>query len=332
MTVIRAALLGFGTVGQGVYEAIETHQQRLQQRLGKKVEIAGVLIRDLRKQRSLPKHILVTDNMEDILAIDDLDIIFEAIVGNEPCYTYLNQAIEKGCHIITANKAMFAQFGTKLLEKAKQHHVQVGFEATTAGGVPIVRTIEQLLQVNQIEKVEAILNGTSNFILSEMRKNKLSFPDALQLAQERGYAEADPTNDIEGIDAFYKLMILSELIYGGQPEWETVEKQGIRTLTSEEVQLAEQKQKRYKQIASLTKKDGKVFASVKPILVDKAHPLYHVEDVDNAIKLETSLIGTFTLQGPGAGKLPTASAMVEDFIYVLEKDKSIKKQREVVYL
>ena len=331
MTVIKVALLGFGTVGQGVYEAIETHQQRLQQRLGKKVEMAGVLIRDLRKQRSLPKHILVTDDIEDILAIDDLDIIFEAIVGNEPCYTYLNQAIKKGCHIITANKAMFAQFGAKLLEKAKQHHVQVGFEATTAGGVPIIRTIEQLLQVNQIEKVEAILNGTSNFILSEMRKNKLSFPDALQLAQERGYAEADPTSDIEGIDAFYKLMILSELIYGKQPEWETVEKQGIRTLTSEEVQLAEQKQKRYKQIASLTKKDGKIFASVKPILVDKTHPLYHVEDVDNAIKLETSLVGTFTLQGPGAGKLPTASAMVEDFIYVLEKDTSMKQQREVVY-
>lgn len=322
MAVIKAALLGFGTVGEGVYEAIATHQKKLQEILGAEVQIAGVLIQEQEKKRKIAKDVLVTTDFDEILNIPDLQVVFEAIVGEDPSFQYLSKAIEHKCDIITANKVMFARHGEKLLAKARVHDVKIGYEATVAGGVPIIRTIGQQLQVNNIERIEAILNGTSNFILTEMRKKHLSFEEALKIAQEHGYAEADPTNDVEGFDAFYKLMILSSLAFGNQPDWDDVGIEGIAHITSEDIEAAQQNNRRYKHIAQIKKEGEHVYASVRPILTDEGHPLYNVEGVDNAIVIEASLVGTVAVQGPGAGSNPTASAMIEDFAHIFQSKKN----------
>jgi len=318
MTVIKAALLGFGTVGKGVYDAVQTHRQELKTLLGAEVEIAGVLIKDVKKERNIEKHVLVTDCFDDILQIPGLDVVFEAIVGEEPGFSYLQRAMEQGCDVVTANKVMFAKHGAQLLDIAREYGVKVGYEATVAGGVPIIRTIAQQLQVNKIGRIQAILNGTSNYILTEMRKRDSEFQEVLQQAQELGYAEADPANDVEGNDAFCKLMILSQLAFGSQPEWKNVQVEGISRITLEQVQAAKEKGLRYKHVAEAIKEGDEIRASVRPVLTSANHPLYSIEGVDNAIVIESSLAGTVTVQGPGAGSGPTASAMLEDMAHIFQ--------------
>lgn len=330
MAPIKAALLGFGTVGQGVYEALKTHSEQLKAVLGEEVVIEGILVKDGSKKRDVDEHVLVTTDFEEILAIEGLQIVFEAIVGEEPGFTYLSRALEKGCHVITANKVMFARHGRTLLNKAEQLERFVGFEATTAGGTPIIRSIAQLLQVNDIYSVEAILNGTSNYILTNMREKGLAFHDVLRRAQELGYAEADPASDVEGHDAFYKLMILSELSFGATPDWENVERKGITEVTSEQISVFKDWGYKVKHLARIRRDRDQFVSSVKPVLVDEEHPLHGVEDVQNAIMVETSLAGKVTVQGAGAGKLPTASAMVEDLTYVLQSGTSAVRKKKSV--
>lgn len=327
MSTINVALLGFGTVGQGVCEAIDTHQDRLKEVLGKEVKVRAILIKDPTKERNIEPSIKVTTDFQEILDLPDLHVVFEAIVGEEPSYTYLTKAIERGVHIVTANKAMFAKYGPELLGKAKRNGVSVGFEATTAGGIPVIGSIRQLLKVNEIRQIQGILNGTSNFILSQMRKRGLAFETALKISQEKGYAEADPTNDIEGYDAFYKLLILSQTAFGRQPDWKNIQRKGISHLTAEWLQAAESFRLRFKHVGSLHRDSvDHIKGEVEPILVHDTHPFYGVEDVENAISLKGSLVGRVTLLGPGAGKLPTGSAMVEDFLSLIERKYTISAE------
>ncbi|MBO0992192.1 homoserine dehydrogenase [Bacillus sp. SD088] len=319
MRIIKAALLGLGTVGAGVYEVICNQQEKLKELIGAEVQVVAVLIQDEKKEREVAEDVMVTNNIEEILSIPGLDVLFESIVGAEPAHHYLDEAIKHGCHIITANKEMFAKHGEGLLEKARENNVQIGYEATVAAGVPVIRTIQQQLQLNKIERVQALLNGTSNFILTEMRKKQLPFAEVLKTAQSLGFAEADPTNDVEGIDAFYKIMILSQLIYGKQPPWKTVELQGIASLSQDKISNSNG---RFKHIAELEKVGDRIQASVRPVEIDSRHPLYSVEGVDNAVVLETSLAGKIMIQGPGAGSKPTASAMLEDFISIFQSNKA----------
>ena len=318
MSVIKVAILGFGTVGEGFYRTIQSHAQELTAVLGKKVEVAAILIKNKQKKRDISKDVLVTTEFADILDLPQLDVVVEAIVDKDPTYIFLKKAIERGCHIITANKEMFAHYGQELLELAKEHHVSVGYEATVAGGIPVIQTLRQLLNVNRVQQVQGILNGTSNFILTEMREKKLSFAEALRTAQENGFAEADPTNDIEGFDAFYKAMILSRLAFGEEPNWHAVERTGITSITSELIDTAERLGLRFKHIASIKKSANQLKASVKPVLVGNEHPLYHVEGVQNAVNISSDIVGQITLQGPGAGMFPTASAVIEDLVYVCQ--------------
>ncbi|MBH0172232.1 homoserine dehydrogenase [Fictibacillus sp. 23RED33] len=326
MAPIKAALLGFGTVGQGVYEALKTHKEQLQAVLGQEVVIEGILVKDGSKKREVEDHVLITTDFNEILNIEGLEVVFEAIVGEEPGFTYLSRALDKGCHVITANKVMFARHGRTLLDKAETLNRFVGFEATTAGGTPIIRSISQLLQVNEIHTVEAILNGTSNYILTNMREKGLPFHEVLKSAQELGYAEADPASDIEGYDAFYKLMILSQLSFGETPKWEDVERKGITEVTAEQISVFKDWGYKVKHLARIRRDSDQFISSVKPVLVDADHPLYGVEDVQNAIMVDTSLAGKVTIQGAGAGKLPTASAMVEDLTYVLQPRSLVRKK------
>ncbi|WP_079528581.1 homoserine dehydrogenase [Halobacillus hunanensis] len=313
---IKAAILGFGTVGQGVYQILQTKRDHLTKLAGAPIELCGILVENLSKERELPYSVFVTDQYEQILA-QQPDVIFEAIVGEEPGFSYLTKAIDQHIHVITANKVMFANHGNHLLTQAGER-VGIGYEATTAAGTPILGTITRLLQVNSITKVEAILNGTSNYILSSIQSEGRSFQDALEEAQKRGFAEADPTNDIKGYDAFYKLMILSQLIYRKQPSWETVLCEGIDQITADQFINAQQQGSKIRHIASIEVVNGKLNASVKPQVLPPSHGLYPVDGVDNAIHLIGDLVGPLTLRGAGAGQLPTASAMVEDFLYILQ--------------
>ena len=316
MKVIKAAILGFGTVGKGVFQIIETHQTKLQEVFDAKIEVVAVLVQDMVKKRSLAESILLTTNFEDILNLPQVDVVFEAIVGEEPGFTYLKKAIRKGCHVITANKEMFAEHGEELLNLAEENGVRVGFEATVAGGVPIIQTMQHLLRVNNVESVQGILNGTSNFILSEMRNKRCSFEEALLIAQKKGYAEANPENDIGGWDAYFKLRILSRVSFCDSLKQMNLPVSGIENITIKQILIAETLGLRFKHIAEVKKVGERLKASVRAILVPESHPFYQVEGVENAVTLLTDLLGNLTLQGPGAGMLPTASAMIEDFIQI----------------
>ena len=326
LKTLHVALLGFGTVGKGVYRTIQTHQHRLRKVLGKKVEVSTIVVKNLSKHRDFTGKAEITTNFQQVVDHPEIDVVFEAIPGKEPAFTYLIQSIKTGKHIITANKEMFAHHGGTLKKLAEKHQVKVGFEATTASGIPVIQTIRQLLQVNQIKRVTGILNGTSNYILTEMREKKLSFSEALAKAEQLGYAEADPANDIEGKDAFYKLMILSELIFSKQPNWQSVKCKGIQQITRDEILFYQKENKRMKHIAMIEKIRDKIEAKVEPLVIPENHPFYYIEGVENAISIETDLVGQFTLTGPGAGMYPTASAMIEDFCTLMSNHKK-KEQR-----
>ncbi|HJH10695.1 MAG TPA: homoserine dehydrogenase [Metalysinibacillus jejuensis] len=320
MATIKAAILGFGTVGQGIYHILNEKREELKNKLGLELEVAKILVTDASRERVPGTAHLMTENIDDIFEEQGLQVVFEAIVNEEPAYTYLKRAIENKCHVITANKVMFAKHGLKLQELAKEYGVFVGYEATTAGGVPVIKTMKNILLVNDVSRIQGILNGTSNYILTKMRAEGWTFEDALKEAQKLGYAEADPYNDVSGQDAFKKIMILSALAFGEQPDWDNVDVIGIDSISAAEVEEATAKGLRYRHVAEVEKReDGSIFAKVGPMLVDAEHPLYPVDDVNNAVALETNYIGTLSLVGPGAGMYPTASVMVEDYAEIIGK-------------
>lgn len=320
MPSIKAAIIGFGTVGEGIYKIVDEKREQFKEQTGYTVEIATILVKDITKERDIFPGTIVTDDFEAILNNPEIDVIFEAIVDEEPAYTYLSQAIEKGIHIITANKKMFAKHGPALLKHAEFRNVQVGYEATTAGGVPIIRTIENLLAGDRIKRIQGILNGTSNFILTDMREEGVTFETALQDAQQRGFAEADPTDDVSGGDAFCKLMILSSLAFDRQPEWENVSVVGIDHIQPDDVMEATKAEYRYRHVADIRlNEDGTLTGKVGPVLLEADHPLYSIDGVDNAVIVETEYLGTLTLIGPGAGMYPTGSAMVADLLHIIRQ-------------
>lgn len=318
MPTIRVAILGFGTVGEGIYRILNEKKKEIQQQTGYTIDVVSILVRNLAKERIPTPGVEITDDIQKVFATPDIDLVFEAIVGKEPTFTYLSEAIDRGYHVITANKAMFATHGPALLQQAEEKGVKVGFEATTAGGVPIIQTVKNLLTGDRVHRIQGILNGTSNFILTKMRQDEVAFKEALHEAQELGYAEADPTDDVSGKDAFRKLMILSQLAFGKQPDWETIQTEGIDKIIAEDVLNAGQQALRYRHIADISiDEEGVLTGSVGPVLIGSEHPLYGVDGVDNAIIVETEYLGALTLIGPGAGMYPTASAMVSDFLHIV---------------
>lgn len=325
MKPINVALIGLGTVGSGVYQTIHIQQQRLEDLLGAPVHISTIVIEHDEKHEKIGAKTDITTDITDILRDPDIDVVFEAIVGREPAFTYLKQCIQAKKHVITSNKEMFAAHGSELKVLANEHDVKIGYDATTAGGVPIIQTIQQVLKANQIQQVQAILTGTTNYVLTAIRKKQVSLIEALREAEEWGYAEADPTTDIEGHDALFKLMILSELIFEKQPNLEHIKRKGISEITDKTIQEAAAEGKRIKHIASLaySTTTGELTASIEPVAVTEEHPLYAVEGVNNAIHLKTNILGDLTLTGPGAGSFPTASAMVEDLCSIFQNEKIV---------
>ncbi|MCG3086479.1 homoserine dehydrogenase [Sporosarcina cyprini] len=324
MPSIKAAILGFGTVGEGIYRILKEKREQIQEQTGYTIDIVAILVKDATKKRLATPGVVITDDIRDIWSGPAIDVVFEAIVGEEPAYTYLSEAIEKGTHIITANKKMFAKHGPALVKHAEFRGVQVGFEATTAGGVPIIRTVSNLIKADRVRRVQGILNGTSNYILTKMREDHLPFQQVLQQAQALGYAEADPTDDVSGGDAFRKLMILSSLAFDRQPDWDHVPVVGVDHIELSHVQEASNNNLRYRHVADVwLDEKGGLQATVGPVLVGSDHPLHSIDGVDNAVIVDTEYLGQLTLVGPGAGMYPTGSAMVSDLLHILGQPSKV---------
>ena len=319
MKKIRIGLLGCGTVGQGVYKLLKLNRSKYLALLdGTELEIVKILVNDISKARDgIPKELL-TLNPYDIIADKDIDIIIEVIGGTTLAEEYISEAIRNGKHIITANKDLMATRGQEILKLGNEYSKEVKYEASVAGAIPVISTIKDNLLSNQLTKVMGIINGTTNFILTKMFAEGRSLEDVLKEAQELGYAEADPTSDIEGLDAARKIAILASIAFNRRVKLEDVYVEGITKISVDDVNYARQFKSTIKLLGIALLKDDAIEVRVHPTLLPLSHPLAKVDDVYNAVYLEGNAFGDLTLIGKGAGGLPTASAVVADLLSIVK--------------
>jgi len=315
MKEIKVGLIGFGTVGVGVVRILQRNSRLIEKRMGAKIVLKRVADIDLRTDRGVKLKLgILTRRAKDLIEDPEIDIIMELIGGIEPAKTYILKAIRNKKHIITANKALLALHGDEIFREAHRFGVDVNFEASVGGGIPLIRSIKEGLVANRIQSIFGILNGTSNYILSKMTNEGKSFKEVLKEAQERGYAEADPTYDIEGIDAAHKLAILIRLAFGTPIRFEEIFIGGISEITPLDIQFGREFGYRIKLLAIAKIDEGKIEARVHPTLIPEGHLLSTVEGVFNAIYIKGDAIGPTLFYGQGAGQMPTGSAVVSDLV------------------
>ncbi len=318
----KVAIIGYGTVGSGTVELFMKNRESISKKVGKDCDIKYIL--DLRDFPDSPFADKMIKDFETILNDDEVSVVAEVVGGTTFAYDYTRRLLEKGKSVVTSNKALVAAKGAELIALAKQHKCNYLFEASVGGGIPILRPINKCLAGNEILQISGILNGTTNFILSKMIKDQMSFDDALKMAQELGYAEADPTADVEGEDACRKICILGSLAYGRHIYPEMVHCSGITRITLDDVEYAANAGYVIKLIGSVRKlEDGKLKAIVCPRFVPKSNLLASVDDVYNAISVVGDGVGNVMFYGKGAGKLPTASAVVGDIIDCLKHPQTV---------
>lgn len=331
MKKIKIALLGLGNVGTGVWKIFETNKEEIVRRSGYDVEISKILVKDINKNRgvNVPEEILTT-NFKDILDDDEIKIVVELMGGIEPAKTYILKAIRNKKHIVTANKMLLATRGDEIFEEADKYGVMLRYEASVAGGIPIINGINESLTANKIEKLYGIVNGTTNYILSKMDLEHVDFKSALKEAQLKGYAEADPTSDVDGFDSQYKLAILASLSFGTKVDVTNVYREGITTINSLDIEYAKELGYKIKLLAIVKDNDGKLELRVHPTMIPEHHPLAAVYDSFNAIFLTGNAVGDLMFYGRGAGDLPTGSAVVSDIIAILKEDVDKESKIPVV--
>ena len=311
--MINIAVLGYGTVGSGVVEVINTNHESINQRAGEELRIKYVL--DLRDFPGDPVQEVLVHDYEMIVNDPEVDIVVEVMGGIEPAYTFVKRALLAGKSVCTSNKALVAKHGRELMDIAKEKSINFLFEASCGGGIPIIRVLNSSLTADEIDEVTGILNGTTNYMLYKMSSEGSDFDDVLKEAQAMGYAEADPTADVEGHDACRKIAILSSLAYGKYFDFEEIYTEGITKITPEDMEYAEALGMNIKLLATSKKVDDNAYyAMTAPFLVGKQSPLYSVNDVFNAVFVHGNMLGDSMYYGSGAGKLPTASAVVGDII------------------
>jgi homoserine dehydrogenase len=317
MKPIRIGLLGFGTVGRGTYEVLQRNQHEIARRAGRGIEVAAITVRDVDKARAIVgSKVPISSNFNDVIRNPDIDIVVELMGGYEPAYALALEAITRGKHVVTANKALLARRGNQLFDAARSHGVMIAFEAAVAGGIPIIKALREGLTANRIEWIAGIINGTSNFILSEMRSRGITFDAALEEAQRLGYAEADPTFDVEGIDAAHKLAILSSIAFGVPINIDAAYTEGITHLAKEDIKYAEQLGYRIKLLGITKRTAAGIELRVHPTLVPLQRLIANVEGAMNAILIKGDAVGTTLYYGQGAGSAPTASAVIADLVDV----------------
>ena len=318
----KIAVLGYGTVGSGVVEVLETTKDSITKRAGREIEVKSVL--DLRDFPGDPIQEKIVHDVDVIINDPEIEVVVEVMGGVEPAFTFVKRALEAGKSVCTSNKALVAAHGPELLEMAKKRNLNFMFEASVGGGIPIIRPLNQSLTADEITKITGILNGTTNYILTKMDKEGSTYEETLKEAQELGYAERNPEADVEGFDACRKIAILTSLAYGSTVKFEEIRTEGITKITTKDFKYAEKLGYVVKLLATSCKENDKVYAITAPFMINSTHPLYNVNDVLNGIYIHGNVIGNVMFFGAGAGKLPTASAVVADVVdSVKHKGKNV---------
>lgn len=318
MNPIKIGLLGLGTVGRGTFDVLHRNREEIRRRAGRGIEVAAVAVRDVVKARAIVgSQVEVMNQPEALVCHPDIDIVVEVMGGLELARRLVLEAIARGKHVVTANKALLAMHGNEIFAAAHQQGVMVAFEAAVAGGIPIIKALREGLSANRIEWIAGIINGTSNFILSQMRDQGLPFAQVLAQAQALGYAEADPTFDIEGVDAAHKLTLLSSIAFGVPITFAAAHVEGISGLASEDLAYAEQLGYRVKLLGITKRTVQGVELRVHPTLVPKQRLLANVEGAMNAVLVKGDAVGLTLYYGAGAGAEPTASAVIADLVDVV---------------
>lgn len=313
--MIKIAILGYGTIGSGVVEVLETNRESITKRSGDGISVKYVL--DLRDFPGDPIQEKIVHDYEIIKNDPEVSIVVEAMGGVEPAYTFAREALLSGKHFATSNKALIAKHGAELIALAKEKSLNCMFEASVGGGIPIIRPLNNCLTADVIEEVSGILNGTTNYMMTKMSEEGSEFEDVLKDAQQKGYAEADPTADIEGHDACRKIAILTSLVCGQQVAFEDIHTEGITKISAIDIKYAKALGRSIKLLASSCKVDDSYCALVAPFMLDPEHPLYNVNGVFNAVFVHGNVLGDAMFYGSGAGKLPTASAVVADVVDIV---------------
>ena len=321
--IIRAALLGLGTVGTGVYKVLKEQKEEMLPKLGSQIEIKKILVRNLEKAAAkVDNPAVLTNQWEDIVNDPEIDIVIELIGGIEPAKSYILGALNAGKHVVSANKDLIAVYGKELLDAAEANHVDFLFEAAVAGGIPIIRPLKECLAGNHMTEVMGIVNGTTNFILTKMTQEGMEFEDALALATELGYAEADPTADIEGLDAGRKVAILASVAFNSRVVFDDVYIEGITKITSKDIKYAKELGSDIKLLGVANNTEDGIEAYVCPMLIPSSHPLASVNDSYNAVFVHGDAVENAMFYGRGAGELPTASAVVGDIFEIARNIKN----------
>ena len=310
--MVKVAVLGYGTVGSGIVEVIKTNQDMVNKKAGDEIDVKYIL--DLRDFPGDPYENLVVHDVEIILNDPEVLVIAEAMGGVEPAYTFTKRALSAGKSVCTSNKELVAKHGAELIELARANKCNYMFEASVGGGIPIIRPLNASLTPERVDGITGILNGTTNYILTKMEMEGSDFDTVLKEAQDKGYAERNPEADVEGYDACRKIAILSSLIYGKNVNFEHIYTEGITKITTNDFAYAKKAGYTIKLLAMSKEVDGKYFAMVTPCMINDQNPLYFVNDVFNGILVHGNTLGNTMYYGAGAGKLPTASAVVSDII------------------
>ncbi len=318
--MVNVAVLGYGTVGSGVVEVLRTNEKVIDERVGDKLNLRYVL--DLREFPGDPVEDVLVHDFETIVSDPEVDIVVEVMGGINPAFTFVKQALEAGKSVATSNKALVEKHGSELLAVAEANSVSFLYEASVGGGIPIIRPLHASLTGDVIDEISGILNGTTNYMLSKMFFEGADYDVVLKDAQQKGYAEANPAADVEGDDAGRKIAILSSIISGYKVDYEALYVEGITDITATDIRYAKEMGMVIKLLATAKRIDDKISAYVAPCLLESEHPLYSVNDVFNAIFVHGNMLGDAMFYGSGAGKLPTASAVVGD---IVEAAKNLHK-------
>jgi len=315
METVKIGLLGFGNVGTGVYKILQENGPEIAHREGLNIEIKKILVRDIHKRRSMDiDKAMFTNSIDDIINDPEISIVAEFIGGTEPAREYILKALEKGKTVVTANKEVLAKHWSELEKTARENGAGLYYEASVAGGIPVIKVFRESLQANRVYEIMGIINGTTNYILTKMSEEGRDFADILADAQKLGYAEPDPTSDIEGYDAMYKLSILASLGFHARIHLDSIYREGISGITVDDIKYGKELGFAVKLLAIAKKQGTNIEARVHPTFIPLDHPLASVRDSFNAIFVKGDSVGNLMLYGRGAGDLPTGSAIVSDII------------------
>ncbi|SHI41439.1 homoserine dehydrogenase [Lutispora thermophila] len=312
---ITIAIMGFGTVGSGTYKILTKNRELIRDQVGMDIVVKKILVRDINKKRlvEVPQELITTD-AEDILGDAEIDVVVELMGGQEQAYSYIMEALDRDKHVVTANKELMAKRGREILTKADERGLSVGFEASVCGGIPIIRALKTSLSTDKVNRIMGIVNGTTNYILTKMSQEGSEYEEALGQAKSMGFAEADPTSDVEGFDAAYKMAILSSIGFHTKVDINKVKREGISKITKIDIEYANELGWTIKLLGIAKDIEGKLEISVGPVMLPKDHPLALVKGVNNAVFINSEAIGELMFYGPGAGQMATGNSVAADIM------------------